>query len=89
MGPGESEPSRLWKGPLSKKLTAACTVPEEHVVAVMTHGAVLAAILSFSESVRPLRPTDVRCANLEVLEIAVDPTKGWSVRRRHSPLTFG
>jgi broad specificity phosphatase PhoE len=68
---------------------AACTVPEEHVVAVMTHGAVLAAILSFSESVRPLRPTDVRCANLEVLEIAVDPTKGWSVRRRHSPLTFG
>jgi broad specificity phosphatase PhoE len=68
---------------------AACTVPEEHVVAVMTHGAVIAAILSISASVRPLRSTDVRCGNLEVLEIAVGPTKGWSVRQRHSPLTFG
>jgi len=72
-------------------MRAANTVPEAHVAAVMTHGAVLAAILAMSAEVNsPGSPkTSVRCANLAVLEVAVDPAKGWSVRRRHSPLTSG
>jgi broad specificity phosphatase PhoE len=69
---------------------AASTVPVAHAAAVMTHGAVLAAILAISAGVdSPESPeTSVRCANLAVLEVAVDPAKGWSVRGRHSPLTF-
>jgi broad specificity phosphatase PhoE len=65
---------------------AASTVPEADVAAVMTHGAVLAAILSISAEVGSSEPVEVRCGNLEVLEIAVDPAKGWSVRGRHNPL---
>jgi broad specificity phosphatase PhoE len=68
---------------------AASTVPEAHVVAVMTHGAVLATFLTISAEVDSPDPAPVRCGNLEVLEIAVDPAKGWSVRRRHSPLAWG
>ena len=68
---------------------AASTVPEGRVVAVMTHGAVLASILSIPAGVDspglPEKP--VRCGNLAVLEVGVDPVKWWSVRRRHSPLT--
>jgi hypothetical protein len=69
---------------------AASTVPKAHVAAVMTHGAVLAAILGISTEVGSPRSagTSERCGNLEVLEIAVDPARGWKVRRRHSPLTF-
>jgi broad specificity phosphatase PhoE len=68
---------------------AATTVPEGHVAAVVTHGAVLAAILSFSEEIDSSEPLEVRCGNLEVLEIEVDPGRGWCVRRRHSPLILG
>jgi broad specificity phosphatase PhoE len=70
---------------------AASTVPAAHVAAVMTHGAVLASILAIPAGVdSPGSPEiSVRCANLAVLEVGVDPAKGWSVRRRHSPLTFG
>jgi len=67
---------------------AAGTVPAARVVAVMTHGAVLAALLAMSVEVDPHGSpgAPLRCSNLEVLEIAVDPAKGWSVRARHSPL---
>ena len=70
---------------------AASTVPDAHVAAVMTHGAVLAAILAISAEVDSPGSAEesVRCVNLAVVEVAVDPAKGWSVRRRHSPLTFG
>jgi broad specificity phosphatase PhoE len=68
---------------------AASAVPEAHVVAVMTHGALLAAILTMSaesDSHGSLEAS-VRCSNLAVLEVAVDPAKGWSLRQRHSPMT--
>jgi broad specificity phosphatase PhoE len=68
-------------------LRAANTVPAGHVAAVMTHGALLATILTISAEAAPGEPPDapVRCPNLAVLEIAVDPDKGWSVRREHNP----
>jgi broad specificity phosphatase PhoE len=66
---------------------AANSVPEACLVAVMTHGAVLAAILSMAEIDSHYAPqAPLRCGNLEVVEIAVDPAKGWTVRGRHSPL---
>jgi broad specificity phosphatase PhoE len=67
---------------------AAGTVPAAGVVAVMTHGAVLAALLAVSAEGDPDSSPEapLRCRNLEVLEIAVDPAKGWSMRARHSPL---
>jgi broad specificity phosphatase PhoE len=68
---------------------AASTVPQAYVAAVMTHGAVLAAILSISAEIDSSEPAEMRCGNLEVLEIAVDPAKGWRVRRKHSPLDLG
>jgi glucosyl-3-phosphoglycerate phosphatase len=70
---------------------AASTVPEGHVAAVMTHGALLAALLTISVEVDPGEPPNaaVRCTNLAVLEIAVDPARGWSVHREHNPLVPG
>jgi glucosyl-3-phosphoglycerate phosphatase len=68
-------------------LRAATTVPEGHVAAVMTHGALLATLLTISLE-DPGQPPDApaRCTNLAVLEIAVDPIRGWSVRHEHDPL---
>ncbi|MGA3147687.1 MAG: histidine phosphatase family protein [Acidimicrobiales bacterium] len=75
----------------SALLRAAGTVLEGHVVAVMTHGALLAAILTLSEEgdLRGAPERSVRCGNLAVLEISADPAEGWNVRREHSPLTLG
>jgi broad specificity phosphatase PhoE len=67
-------------------LRAAGSVPENHVVAVMTHGAVLAAILAPLSAIGGRSERSVRCGNLAVLEVTVDPVRGWSVRREHSPL---
>jgi broad specificity phosphatase PhoE len=64
---------------------AASTVPEGHVVAVMTHGAVLASFLLGDESDVP-RESSRRFGNLAVLEVAVDPAQGWSVRKHHNPV---
>jgi broad specificity phosphatase PhoE len=69
-------------------LRAAGSVPEDEVVAVMTHGAVLAAILAPPISQLGQEPPErlVRFGNLAVLEVAVDPVWGWRVRQQHDPL---
>jgi len=83
--PGAEHPTTISDRTLGALRRTAAAVDPGGQVAVVTHGSALAALVTAAA----WGPADGRGANpgnLAVLELAVDPTAGWTLLAVHSPL---